>query len=264
VLLLIEKYKMKALLDVHTQRDSQNGLDNSGDTADYAYKGSFSTDGATIIEHWNMRGANWLGHYNLDTKEYDSLNTSNFLHSVRVVDNMLDRYASYPVVTGIEPVNEPWDHTPMPWLQEFYWRVYTLVQLKAPHWLTLLHDSFRLSGDVWGNFLTNCDNYAMDTHLYLAWSWANDAPYYAKAACGSGDHIKEIEALGIPVIVGEWSLATDNCAMWLNGFNDNVPSYPKVRSIVFGVVMLFVVVLCYSPLLLPFFFSRNRFAIASR
>ena len=30
-------------------------------------------------------------------------------------------------------------------------------------------------------------------------------------------------------VVGEWSLATDNCAMWLNGFNDNVPGYPKVK-----------------------------------
>ena len=30
-------------------------------------------------------------------------------------------------------------------------------------------------------------------------------------------------------MVGEWSLATDNCAMWLNGFNDNVPGYPKVE-----------------------------------
>jgi len=29
--------------------------------------------------------------------------------------------------------------------------------------------------------------------------------------------------------VGEWSLATDNCAMWLNGFNDNAPGYPKVK-----------------------------------
>jgi hypothetical protein len=28
--------------------------------------------------------------------------------------------------------------------------------------------------------------------------------------------------------VGEWSLATDNCAMWLNGLNNNVPGYPKV------------------------------------
>lgn len=32
----------------------------------------------------------------------------------------------------------------------------------------------------------------------------------------------------LPVIVGEWSLATDNCAMWLNGFNDNLPGFPKV------------------------------------
>jgi glucan 1,3-beta-glucosidase len=31
-----------------------------------------------------------------------------------------------------------------------------------------------------------------------------------------------------PVIVGEWSLATDNCAMWLNGFNDNLPGFPRL------------------------------------
>ena len=31
-----------------------------------------------------------------------------------------------------------------------------------------------------------------------------------------------------PVIVGEWSLATDNCAMYLNGFNDNIPGYPML------------------------------------
>ena len=31
------------------------------------------------------------------------------------------------------------------------------------------------------------------------------------------------------MVVGEWSLATDNCAMWLNGFNDNVPGYPMVE-----------------------------------
>ena len=31
----------------------------------------------------------------------------------------------------------------------------------------------------------------------------------------------------LPVIVGEWSLALDNCAMWLNGFNDNLPGFPQ-------------------------------------
>ncbi len=28
--------------------------------------------------------------------------------------------------------------------------------------------------------------------------------------------------------MGEWSLATDNCAMWLNGFNDNLPGFPRL------------------------------------
>jgi glucan 1,3-beta-glucosidase len=27
-----------------------------------------------------------------------------------------------------------------------------------------------------------------------------------------------MEDAGMPVIIGEWSLATDNCAMWLNGW----------------------------------------------
>ena len=31
-----------------------------------------------------------------------------------------------------------------------------------------------------------------------------------------------------PVVVGEWSLATDNCAMWLNGFNDNLAGFPRL------------------------------------
>lgn len=31
-----------------------------------------------------------------------------------------------------------------------------------------------------------------------------------------------------PVVIGEWSLATDNCAMWLNGFNDNLPGFPRL------------------------------------
>jgi hypothetical protein len=35
--------------------------------------------------------------------------------------------------------------------------------------------------------------------------------------------------MGFSVVVGEWSLATDNCAMWLNGFNDNLPGYPLVQ-----------------------------------
>ena len=42
-------------------------------------------------------------------------------------------------------VNEPWDRIPMDVLKDFYWQSYQIVQNFAPHWITLLHDSFRLS-----------------------------------------------------------------------------------------------------------------------
>ena len=41
--------------------------------------------------------------------------------------------------------------------------------------------------------------------------------------------LTSMHLLCVMQVVGEWSLATDNCAMWLNGFNDNVPGYPKVK-----------------------------------
>lgn len=40
--------------------------------------------------------------------------------------------------------------------------------------------------------------------------------------------LNRLREAGLTFIVGEWSLATDNCAMWLNGFNDNLPGYPMV------------------------------------
>ena len=118
-------------------------------------------------------------------------------------------------------VNEPWDHIPLHVLKEYYWRSYRIVQLKAPHWLTLLHDSFRLTPEFFGTFLKNCDNFAIDTHIYQAWAWENPALWFQQHACMDRTRLIEMESLGVPIIVGEWSLATDNCAMWLNGLNDN-------------------------------------------
>lgn len=46
---------------------------------------------------------------------------------------------------------------------------YLIVQCIAPRMLTLLHDSFRLNLETWGDFLQGCQNYAFDTHIYQAW-----------------------------------------------------------------------------------------------
>ena len=68
----------------------------------------------------------------------------------------------------------------------------------------------------------------MDTHIYQAWNNPASRLVFYNDACHAKDMITNMEREFGPVIVGEWSLATDNCAMWLNGFNDNLPGYPKL------------------------------------
>ena len=48
-------------------------------------------------------------------------------------------------------------------------------------------------------------------------------------ACSWRARLNSIQHTTLPLLVGEWSLATDNCAMWLNGFHDNAPGYPRVQ-----------------------------------
>ncbi len=45
-------------------------------------------------------------------------------------------------------MNEPWWPIPMAVLHDYYQRSNSMVQQQAPHWLTLLHDSFRLTHEV--------------------------------------------------------------------------------------------------------------------
>lgn len=63
-------------------------------------------------------------------------------------------------------------------------------------------------------------NVVMDTHQYLAWS---PALYTIESYCQvfkvnlTGPRVSKIK---YEKWVGEWSLATDVCAHWLEGFND--------------------------------------------
>lgn len=74
-----------------------------------------------------------------------------------------------------------------------------------------------------------CPNYAFDSHIYTAWGDPMSMHKLRSHACQDGNPLQIMEAIGIPVIVGEWSLAIDNCAMWLNGINDNVWGFPKAK-----------------------------------
>lgn len=51
---------------------------------------------------------------------------------------------------GIEPVNEPWQFTPIDVLKRFYWEGYLIVKRSAPFWKFIIHDSFRFDVNTWG------------------------------------------------------------------------------------------------------------------
>lgn len=90
-----------------------------------------------------------------------------------------------------------------------------------------MHDSFRLDPNVWGGFMDGCPERALDTHIYQAWKDPDSRLGFFTDACSKKEILATMEREFGPVIVGEWSLATDNCAMWLNGFNDNLPGFPR-------------------------------------
>mmetsp|Transcript_30668 Transcript_30668/g.74066 ORF Transcript_30668/g.74066 Transcript_30668/m.74066 type:complete len:722 (-) Transcript_30668:211-2376(-) len=222
-------YGLSVLLDVHTQRDSQNGFDNSGQTLGFQWTSSLSTypRDLTTFQHWPIRSANWIGEFDNQAVNYTTINYENINHSLGVIEKLVDRYHDHPAVLGVEPVNEPWELTPLKELKKFYWDAYLIVKKKAHYWKFIMHDSFRFTPETWGGFMKGCPDRALDTHIYQAWNDPASRLTFYNNACAQKKQIALMEREFGPVVVGEWSLATDNCAMWLNGFNDNLPGFPR-------------------------------------
>ena len=219
VLNLCKKHDLKVVLDIHTMRYSQNGMDNSGHSSNIEWSIESTTLGnsggnsngnialptnlastkVSRYRHWQIQSGGWIGDYNTQTKTYEKINMTNINHGLNVVRTVVQRYKNNTVVVGLEPVNEPWWETPIPWLKYFYWVSYQIVQAEAPHWITLLHDSFRFYLQHWGTFMVDCPNYALDVHLYQAWSPPLEGASYQAYACEDGQRVREMEDAGVPV-----------------------------------------------------------------
>jgi hypothetical protein len=95
----------------------------------------------------------------------------------------------------------------------------------------VFHDSFR--SFLWNDFRltsplsspssdSNNRTIYIDAHQYTAWN----TPYESFEQLLDSTSKWQSPASSYKYIIGEWSLAIDNCEMWLNGFMDNVPNYP--------------------------------------
>ena len=185
VLDLCTKYKLKALLDVHAVRYSQNGFDNSGQAlaVKWTAVSAQSIDGITSFEHWPIRSADWVGKFDLDSMSYPLINESNIANTLSVIEKMVDRYKENRAVWGIEPVNEPWQYIPLEPLKQFYWDAYWIVRKSAPEWMFVMHDSFRGYPAAWWDFMKGCSHKAMDSHIYQAWNRPGVINAYYNNAC---------------------------------------------------------------------------------
>ena len=230
-LALAHKYKLGVLLDIHAVKGSQNGFDNGGKVEDLAWTSvsAQDTDDITTFEHWPIRAAHWVGRFNRKTNTYPNIDHANIDHLLLVIKKIVERYHDHPAMWGLEALNEPWQFIPLELMKQFYWDAYWIVRKGAPSWTFVMHDSFRGYPAAWWDFMKGCPKKAMDSHIYQAWNRPSLIQTYYNNACNFRGGVRVMEDLvDMPIIVGEWSLATDNCAMWLNGFNDNLPGYPKV------------------------------------
>jgi hypothetical protein len=166
-----------------------------------------------------------MGKFNMETGGYDEIYFDNIVFAIDTIDGLLDKWGDHSAVSAIEPVNEPWWSSDLDILKGFYRDVRDLMREKAPRLTFVFHDSFHFDANVWNDLFADddMDNVVMDTHQYLAW-WGT-TEYIGSYCDGYGNTVRNAKNIKYPVWVGEWSLATDVCALWLGGFNDNNTPY---------------------------------------
>lgn len=186
-----KKYRLAVCLDLHTAPGCQNGFDNGG------------IEGVCTWHH----------------------NQQNIEKTIEILERIALRYKDHDALWGIEVLNEPrWD-IDMAIIKDFYVQAYTrLRNILKPEHVILFHDAFR--HHEWETFFQehNCDNVALDCHLYQCFDDKfNKAGYLFNVRYPLHEQIETIQRVSkhVRCIVGEWSLG-------LNPYNvENLDSLNK-------------------------------------
>ncbi|TIA86195.1 hypothetical protein E3P99_03766 [Wallemia hederae] len=182
---------LKVWIDLHGAPGSQNGLDNSG-----------------------IRTDNVLWHT-------DQNNVERSYNYIQILTDEFTKPTYGGIVEAIELLNEPQasSHPEMlPTLKSFYQNGYNIVSKKTA---MAIHDAF-LGPEQWNGFLTSpqAENVYLDTHKYQVFSdqqLQQTDDQRRGAICAYKGQFAEHTANQHWVITGEWTLATTDCAKYLNG-----------------------------------------------
>ena len=201
---LAHKYGIKVLLDLHAAPGSQNGFDNSGVVCKSIQYGNNPATDTQEVPAW-------------------STNKTNLEITTEILKKTALRYKHHPAVWGLEFVNEPGWGVDFDVLKQWYMDTYHVLRDIQPHWQLVMEESFRPFN--WEGFMANKTEYfnvMLDSHIYLAFNSniieMTDETEILKQSCVQTQRVDFMENRELPTIVGEWSLAADDCARWLNGF----------------------------------------------
>lgn len=201
---LAMKYEIKVLLDLHAAPGSQNGFDNSGIVCQSIQYGNHP---ATETQKDPM---------------FDR-DSNNMEVARKVLRKVAERYRTHPAVWGLEFVNEPYWGIDIDLLKEWYVGNYNELRSIVPHWQLVMQESFRPYS--WVGFMQNTSEYSniyLDSHIYLAFDPKNialqDEDALLQKACDEAKQVEFMVQNEMKTFVGEWSLAINDCAEWLNGF----------------------------------------------
>ena len=83
----------------------------------------------------------------------------------------------------------------------------------------MFHDSFIYDPESWNDlFYDDLDKVVMDHHYY--WAFGDGMSKLADFCAATYAETLKADKIKYQVWFGEWALATDKCAHWLQGFND--------------------------------------------
>lgn len=194
------KHNIKVIIDLHGAPGSQNGFDNSGhkqNAPEWHTSQSYIDRTNAIIRRIAIMFRNRTG-----------------------------------VVTAIAPLNEPagFYSQDVVEVSKQYWKTsYESIRQSKSKAVTIIHDAFQPL-ENWNGFMTGpgYEGSMLDTHIYQLYSVAqnrySEAEHIAEA-CDSRNRLQSKDHL--PVVVGEWSVAPNDCVNRQLGYRSMYDgSYP--------------------------------------
>ncbi|KAK1226339.1 hypothetical protein PQX77_010686 [Marasmius sp. AFHP31] len=196
------KYGLRINLDLHTIPGSQNGWNHSGKFGDINF----------------LRGTMGM------------VNAQRALDYIRIMAEFISQPEYRDVVTMFSPLNEAREvHIGKSVLDGFYAETYRQIRAASGTgegqgpWIAI--GDGQMAKSEWAGYLRNADRLALDNHPYIAFNTPQTSESWGKrlaAPCQWGKEFNDsMKDFGL-TISGEWSLAINDCGLWVNGVKDGI------------------------------------------